>query len=235
MNRMKAFVEEVMVKSDNVRSALAKDPAVGAWVDLKLPIPKPYFPTPSKQIKLVIIGQDPTVQNENSRHKIQTVLNLDKSGQLKNFVEKLCDGLGLSLDDNVYATNACKNFFRRPPTTIKNVNVLQASASFWLPILRTELDQFPEATIISLGEPVLTILVREPFSREMKYYWGYHRQWRSGKTNTMSFIKAQESTIGKRIFPFVHEPTMRGSRTEFYRCGMQDYIDLISRESGRQT
>lgn len=143
-----------------------------------------------------MIGQDPTVQRLHSRRQVTTVLNLDKNGALKVYLEDLCRGLSLSLAENVYATNACKNFFTQPPTAIKDVNVLIASAPIWLPVLSMELDQFPGAAVISLGEPVLSMLVKPGFPQQMRHYWGYHQRWRDGQTTPMCSITAEQSTIG---------------------------------------
>jgi hypothetical protein len=129
-------------------------------------------------IRLVIIGQDPTVQREKSRAAIATTLNLDRRGSLRTFLEALCADLNLALDLNVYATNAAKGFFKRPPTSIQEVNVLLESAPIWVPILQMELDRFPDAAILSLGEPVLTVLARDR-ALAMKDFWGYQRGWKT--------------------------------------------------------
>ena len=72
-------------------------------------------------IQLVVLGQDPTVKNAEARGRITTVLNLDKPGSLRSYLQRVCAGLGARLDENVYATNVIKNFFTMPPTTVKEV------------------------------------------------------------------------------------------------------------------
>jgi uracil-DNA glycosylase len=227
MNPGTAFVEQITAESRAALSQLEQAEAVRPFVDWDLPIPQPYLG--SGEIRLILIGQDPTVQREGSRRAIQTVLNLDKPGALRTYLEDLCHDLGLSLAENVYATNACKNFFVRRPTTIKKVegvDVLEASAPVWLPVLKRELAQFPEATVISLGEPVLSILVRPGFPREVKYYWGYHEDWQQGKCTPMRPIAAGESTVGRVIFPFVH---LRSPK--FFRVKRSEYIAFIRQQS----
>jgi uracil-DNA glycosylase len=223
-----AFVEEIMTQSRAALSRLEQLEAIRSFVETGLPIPRPYLG--SGEIRLVIIGQDPTVQQQQQRAGIKTVLNLDKRGGLNTYLAQLCQDLGLSLA-NVYATNACKNFFVQPPTAIKEVNVLAASAPVWLPILQAELARFPNALVISLGEPVLSMLVKPCFPREMKYYWGYHRRWREGKSNPMRPIAADESTVDRIIFPFVHQPTIRSQRAEFYRVKRRDYLGFIRQKA----
>jgi uracil-DNA glycosylase len=223
-----AFVEDVLSRAYAARVEMAQNPALAPWVDASLPIPRPYLG--SGEIGLVIIGQDPTVQNPRTRLRIRTVLDLDQRGQLRRYLEGLCADLGLSLSQNVYATNACKGFFTAPPTAIKKdhgVDVLEAGTFAWLPVLQYELDAFPHAAIISLGEPVLTMLVRPGSSRSMKDYWGYQVRWKDGQRAPMQAIRAEESTVGRTIHPFVHQPTLRGSRAAFYRSRRPEYIAFI--------
>ena len=217
---------------EQARSALARDPLIGRFVRQDVSIPSPYVGRGN--IRLVIIGQDPTVRVEATLLKIDTVLNLNRRGPLLVFVAGLCHQFGLSTD-NVYATNACKNHFTCPPADVQDSDILNLSSPYWLPVLTRELAHFPQAAVISLGQPVLSMLVRPGYSREMKQYWGYHRRWQEGYSNRMRFIAADESTVGRRIFPFVHQPTIRGQRTEFYRVKRDEYLDFIRRNSGVET
>lgn len=224
------FVAGVVASAQKAREQLLQDAVVGPYIDRDLPhVPPPYVG--SGDIRLIIIGQDPTVQRAKRRASIHTVLTLDeKNGLLSRFLGGLCDELGLSLSEHVYATNACKCFFTSPPTIITrndNVNVLEKSASVWLPILRYELAAFPQAAVISLGEPVLSLLVKQEYSREMKHYWGYHREWQVGKRTAMCPILPEQSTVARQIFPFVHQPTLQGKRTEFYRQRRAEYIEFV--------
>lgn len=224
------FIDGVVARAQAAREQLLQDSVVGPYIDRDLPgIPVPYVGT--GDICLVIIGQDPTVQSEKRRSSITTVLTLDEKGsRLWSYLDTLCNELELSLDEHVYATNVCKCFFTSPPTTIArddDVNVLEASASVWLPILRDELAAFPEATVISLGEPVLSVLVKPEYSQQMKHYWGYHRQWKAGKRTPMRAILPEQSTVSRQVFPFVHQPTLRGKRTEFYRQRRAEYVEFI--------
>jgi len=87
-------------------------------------------------------GQDPTVKNEKSRASITQVLNLNKLGNLYNYLSRICSGLHLDLEKNIYATNYLKNFFIVPPTQIKGISIFNEFAPYWLPMLREELAEF---------------------------------------------------------------------------------------------
>jgi hypothetical protein len=100
-----SFIDEVVEHANAARAELARNSVVGPFVDTSLPIPMPYLGT--GEIRLVIVGQDPTVQNPRTRANVRTVLTLDRNDHLKRYLEGLCDDLGLSLSENVYATNAC--------------------------------------------------------------------------------------------------------------------------------
>ena len=65
------------------------------------------------------------MKNPDSRRRIRTVLNLNKSGALRNYLSRVCEGLGLNLDENLYATNYLKNFFVSPPTKIAEIDIFQ--------------------------------------------------------------------------------------------------------------
>lgn len=109
-----------------------------------------------KTIKLIIIGQDPTIRNIKQRNKIQYALNLDNNkSPLRKYIEKICVGLDLSLD-NIYATNIYKYFYTFPPAD--NPDVLNLHLEPNLKLLESELSDFEKCPIITLGEPVLKLL-----------------------------------------------------------------------------
>lgn len=61
-------------------------------INKDLPIIKPFIG--SDKIKLIIIGQDPTVKNKKSREKIAVTLNLDKTNSLRKYIEFICEKSG---------------------------------------------------------------------------------------------------------------------------------------------
>ena len=223
------FVRAIHRRAEEAHRQLAGSASIGKYIDMSLALPMPFVG--SGEIRLVIVGQDPTIQNAAKRTKIQTVLNLDKPNALRKFIERLCSDLGLHLDEHVYATNAAKGFFTQPPTTIKKnarLDVLAESRFAWGPILREELQQFPAAAVISLGEPVLAMLA-DADAPKMKSFWGYDKDWKNGKFVQPTKLAAAQSTVGRDIYPFVHQPSMRKA---FYKQRRDEYIRFIRREAG---
>lgn len=170
--------------------------------------------------RLIFLGQDPTIVNPTSRLRIKTVLDLEnKKGHLYKFLKLICDGLGLCLDEHVYATNLFKNFFSEPPNKIQEINVLKEFLPFWLPVLQEELSQFPEVPIITLGEPVLKAVVGNDAS--LRSYWGYNQI----DARRFSFVPAPENRLNKVIFPFPHLSNSKA--TPFYGYNFQKYVAFV--------
>ncbi|MGI6470084.1 MAG: uracil-DNA glycosylase family protein [Paludibacteraceae bacterium] len=178
---------------------------------------KPFFG--KDEIKLIIIGQDPTIQNEKQRKKITCTLNLNKNGSLKNYIEKdICFGLGITLE-NVYATNIFKYFYKEPPA--KTFNVLQNHLNENLNLLVNELDKFPNVAIITLGEPVLRLLDRT--NSQVRSFWDYNKKTKMSNGN-FSFCLGRDNRLGKDFFPFPHQPSLM---KDFYRNNLFQYIEFV--------
>lgn len=187
-------------------------------ISLNPNIIQPYIE--SDDIRLIIIGQDPTVKNINSRKKIETTLNLDKKNALTSYINRICNGLGLSLS-NVYATNLFKYFYINPPTSTMNVlyNHIQPN----LELLREELNAYPSCPIITLGEPLLKLLTNK--DEKVRNYWDYHRN--TGTTG-YSFLYSIDrlNSLERNFFPFPHQPSMR---KKFYNNTFDAYIEYVKR------
>lgn len=80
MNR-DCMVDQVVAEARDIIEQLANHDTIGRYVDRLRDIPRPF--AGSGEIRLVIIGQDPTVEREASRNAIRTVLNLDRRGALR--------------------------------------------------------------------------------------------------------------------------------------------------------
>jgi uracil-DNA glycosylase len=200
---------------------------LGLFVDDALGVPEPFIGRGS--IRLIILGQDPTVEREASREAVKTVLNLDRPGSLRQHVQKICAALGLELEEHVYATNVCKNFFIKRPLTVAGIELLETSARKWLPVLNEELAMFPHAVVVSLGEPVLKLLIHSEHHHGMKHYWGHHREWRTGAVKPMRAVRLDESTINRQFFPVVHQPSMQ---QKFYARQFAAYMRFIREQIG---
>ena len=214
-------------KAQVITAKLVSDPEVGRFVDTALPIPDVYHG--GGQIKLIFLGQDPTVKNPTSRGKITMVLNLNRRGGLWNYLVKICKGLQLDLRQHVYATNYFKNFFVMPPTQITEVNVLERSSRLWLPFLLDELTPFAGAPVIALGQPLLSVLINKEVAPLVRDYWGYTSCWKSGEALPFRYLQPDENHLHRRVFPFPHQPSIR---KEFYKQRMADYITFVGQTMG---
>jgi len=214
---MECFLSERM---ESVLKELGNEPDLAPLVDFSLSIPSPFHG--GGQIKLIVLGQDPTVHNAQSRSRISTVLDLNCKGNLYKYLSQLCEGLGVKLD-NVYATNLFKNFFQIPPTKMQDTVCMQF-LPFWLPVLKEELGRFPDVPVITLGQPVLKSLA---FGTEclVRSYWGYIKGWREGVYGEFSFVPANHNALNRPIFPFPHQGN--GTRTAFYRDNFEFYLKFM--------
>jgi hypothetical protein len=187
-------------------------------IDLSLPVIPPF--RGGGEIKLIILGQDPTIKKVASRKKITCTLNLDKNNSLKRYIEDICTGLGINLD-NVYATNLYKYFYTKPPA--ETMEVLRAHLQPNLELLQQELAEFKNVAIITLGEPVLRLLTDE--KTKVRTFWDYNAK--TGMSNDhFTFSIANDNKLGREIFPFPHQPSIR---KEFYKNALHDYISFMSK------
>jgi len=205
-------------KALQIRNQLkSKNDCIENSINDALPILPPFVG--KDNIKLVIIGQDPTVRNNNSRSKISCTLNLDKNNSLKRYIEQICFGLGISLE-NVYATNIFKYFYTVPPAN--TLNVLNQHLEPNLQLLNAELENYREAIIITLGEPVLKLLTDD--KNKVRKYWDYDEK--TGISNMkFSFVEARVNKLGRDFYPFPHQPSLR---KDFYSENLSKYISYIS-------
>ena len=219
--------DQIVARSIAVRDRLARSDRLAPWIDLKRGVPAPFVGT--GDVRLIVLGQDPTVEVERSRDGIRTVLNLDRPGPLRTYIERIASGLGLSRE-NVYATNVCKHFFIERPTTIwaeQRVDVVKECASEVLPLLIDELQQFPDATVVTLGEPGLPTLVRAGSSL-VRDYWGFAPDWKAGARNEFRMVSADASAVSRPFFPFPHQPS---AGKEFYASRFGEFVAFVRSKS----
>jgi hypothetical protein len=212
-----------VISAEDVLELMKSDSLLTRYIDTSVPIPS-NFRGPG-EIKIILIGQDPTVQRAESRKGIKTVLNLDKNGSIKNFVVRICDTLGIKLDENVFATNFAKNFFVSPPTSIKEVDVLRESKKYWLPLLQSEIKEFPKAKIICLGEPILNVLVKDNFNKYVRFYWDYTQDWQARSEFNFKRIEEYQNNLDRVIYPLPHQPSLR---KKFYKEKLEDYLKFVA-------
>jgi uracil-DNA glycosylase len=173
----------------------------------------------SDNIKLIIIGQDPTVKNEISREKIKCTLNLDKNGKLKDYISHICKQLGIGLE-NIYATNIFKYFYSRPPA--RTSHILNEHLAPNLGLLLYELSGFPYQSVITLGLPVFKLLAGN--NAQVRDYWGYDKKT-GKKIKEFGYCKASNNKLCRDIFPFPHQPSL--NRIKYYSSNLECYINYM--------
>jgi hypothetical protein len=206
--------------------SLLQDPDLSRFADPTLHIPGVFHG--EGEIRLILLGQDPTVKNARSRKRITTVLNLDKPGRLRDYLCDICEGLGLNLEQHLYATNYLKNFFVKPPTQIEEIDIFEVFGPIWLPLLHEELASFPQAPVITLGQPLLGALVCGEASPLVRNHWGYTPRWKSGERGPFRILAPQDNSLERTVFPFPHQPSIR---KQFYRDRLADYTAFVKQEA----
>lgn len=188
-------------------------------IDLSLPVVPPF--RGNGEIKLIIIGQDPTIKNVASRKKITFTLNLDKKNALKIYVNRICSELGITID-NVYATNLFKYFYTERPA--KTLDVLINHLQPNLDLLQRELDEFKNIPAITLGEPVLQLITNE--FEKVREFWDYNKKTKT-TDGRFTYSQAKDNQLNRDFFPFPHQPSIR---KEFYKNTLTDYLQYLKTE-----
>lgn len=199
---------------------------ISSYVDSSLVPPEPF--RGSGEIRLIVIGQDPTVHDPEHKKKLKVTLLLNQPGRLRRYIEEICKGLDFDLDKNVYATNLLKNFFTVPPDTISksnpksNPDFIQRAAKYWIPLLRNEIKEFKNVPIISLGQPVLNSLMKTQEKVLIRYYWGFEGPGQYGPN--FGYVEPEENVLSRVIFPFPHLP---GRSKKIYRQQFDGYLAFM--------
>ena len=217
-------MSETYQKANQVLQQILADTNRSSFVDTTYPILQPF--RGSGEIKLIFLGQDPTVQRQESRAKVKTVLNLDKKNSLRCYLEDVCNSLGLNFNQKVFATNCYKNFFIEPPTGIKEMDVFKEFSPYWLPVLLDELAQFPDCPVIALGEPILGSLVQGKASQKVRDYWGFTPNWKTGETRAFRHLNRDDNVLGRVVFPDPHQPSLW---KVFYRDRLSSYTTFMQK------
>jgi len=212
---------KLSIESKKVIDKLASS-EIGSYIDTSLTPPDPF--RGRGEIRLIILGQDPTVQNPEYRKKIKVVLLLNQPGRLRTYLANVCKALDMDLDENIYASNLLKNFFTVPPDTIrkKDPQFFRKAADHWIPLLIKETEEFENVPIMPLGEPVLNCLTKSPDRVLIRNYWGYEGPAQYGRN--FNYIKPTENVLSRVVFPFPHIP---GLSHKFFRQQMNGYLAFM--------
>ncbi|MBS1495092.1 MAG: hypothetical protein JST55_16420 [Bacteroidetes bacterium] len=212
MNKKEIFDSSLIIRDE---LKLKNDFEVNPIDTTLLPIP-PF--SLSDDIKLIILGQDPTVKIPESRLKIKHTLNLDKGGSLRKYINDICIALEISFE-NVYATNVFKYFYTIPPE--RTMNVIYSHLDKNLELLERELSNYPDVPIVTLGLPVLRLLTKE--NSEVSYFWDYNRRTKL-TDGAFKFCIGSENKLRRDFFPLPHQPSLA---KDFYSSNLQDYLKFV--------
>jgi len=210
-------MKEINQKVENLRQKLkVKSDFIINPIDLSLPVIPPF--KGRDKVKLIIIGQDPTIKNEASRKKITCTLNLDKNNALRTYVNNICEVFGITIE-NVYATNVFKYFYSVPPANTMEVLINHLKPNLYL--LQQELEAFIDVPIITLGEPVLQLLTKN--NNKVRLYWDYNIK--AKKTNgNFTLCHAKDNLLNRDFYPMPHQPSIR---KEFYKNTLNEYLKFV--------
>ena len=211
-------INEVFMQSLKIRDMLKRstDFSQNPIDDDLLPV-LPY--RTSNKIKLIILGQDPTVKTKSSRENIEYTLNLDRNGALKIYINNICNNLEVA-PENIYATNIFKYFYTDPPQGTQEV--LEAHLPLNLELLKEELSAYPKAKIFTLGLPVLQLLAGP--DAQVNEFWDYKKKTgESGKK--FKVCKATDNKLERKLFPFPHQPS---SGRKLYSKYFSEYCKFVA-------
>lgn len=162
---MEIHLKQINHNLTKIKRRLFADNILNKDIDFTHKFIPPYTKANNiSDIKLIIIGQDPTVRELESRKDINTILNLNRKCSLRFFVNHICVELNFDIDKDIYATNLYKCFFNFPPADDEKILF-----KYWMDFLVDEISAFNNPIIISLGEPLIRQLLNYK-KREIKYY-----------------------------------------------------------------
>lgn len=223
---MRSMILKRKHKLDGLKDHLKECVLLKDDIDFKHDFILPYSNAHDiSNIKLVIIGQDPTIQgvelsSQQRQKEITTTLDLNNNGNLRRYCDLICTKLNLDLDKNVYATNLCKCVFKEKPAYN---GVLDKHSHLWLPLLKQELSVFPNSVIyITLGEPLLKQIIHSNMTK-VRDYWGY--MGKSQSNYDFRSCETKDNWLQKRLYPLAHQPTW--NRKKFYRIYLDAYLQFI--------
>lgn len=222
MNPKKTNLSENSIeeKISQTYSLILSKPHLREYVDTLHEIPRIY--NGGGKIKLILIGQDPTIINKASRKNIKWVLGLDKPGKMQRYIHRICEGLNIDPLKELYATNLFKNFFEEPPD--HNSEVLKKFFDLWIEVLKEETKLYPGVPIAVLGDPVLNFISIDGQNLFVRNYWGYHEDWKKGVNEPFKHLLPEENLLNSYIFPF---PRVSSIIKEFYYERFDNYINYI--------
>jgi hypothetical protein len=228
MELMESHISHIENKLKETKRLLLNDSVLQNDIDFGYDFILPFSRAENiSDIKLVIIGQDPTVRRPESRRDIKVTLNLDKENSLRTYLKTVCDILKINIEKELYATNLYKCFFKIPPAD--DQTILTRHFKVWIDLLINELKAFDNPIFITLGEPLINQLIHSE-NKQVKYYWDYIGQTKSGANFKCN--ESFENYLQRRIYPIAHQPTW--NRNEFYKIYLKDYLEFIRNNENKE-
>ena len=170
----------------------------------------PFHKT-GNELKLLLIGQDPTIFKE--PYRVNTVLMLNetkgRNGQLRKWLEKELFGTEKFSKIEIYATNSVKCQFDKPPTLSQEgaLKFLKPRFEFCKKYLINEIENFKPDIILTFGESAHKL-----FSNEIEMIDG-ELKGKMKEDFTGNFIKAKINEIEFYYSPCLHIKTFRVAET----------------------
>ncbi|MDD5367875.1 MAG: hypothetical protein PHQ40_02220 [Anaerolineaceae bacterium] len=90
--------------------------------------------------------------------------------------------------------------------------------------MKEELAEFSGVPVITLGEPLLSVLVTDLRNVKVRDYWGYVLGWKPGEHRGYRYLYPEENVLNHVIFPFPHQPSLR---KQYYKDNLERYIGFM--------
>lgn len=189
------------------------------------------FHKAGNKLKLLLIGQDPTISNEPER--VNTVLMLNetqgRNGQLRKWLEKELFGIDNFKEIEVYATNLVKCQFDYPPTKSQEgaLKFLEPRFKLCKKYLIKEICNFKPDIILTLGESAHKL-----FSKEIEVVSG-NLKGKMKEDFTGKFVKASINGVEFNYSPCLHIKNFRvaetyGKQVFDFKKGLNERIKIAS-------
>ncbi|MFM2292327.1 MAG: Uracil glycosylase superfamily [Bacteroidota bacterium] len=169
---------------------------------------KPFYKE-GNEIKIMLIGQDPTIFKDPER--VNTVLMLEdvpgRKSQLRKWLQEELIGTNIFEEVEIYATNLVKCQFSKPPSQSGGKKFLNLRYENCRSFLIDEIEKYKPTLVLTFGEPAHLL-----FSKELDVISG---QLKSEMKNDFNgnFIRAKINNTEFDYSPCLHIKTFRIAET----------------------
>lgn len=171
----------------------------------------PSYRNTESEMKLMLIGQDPTIRK--NRERVTHVLMLNRGGSIYRWLRDL---FGEKFDKiDIYATNVVKcTFYGNLPTERKDIDAVSFLTNYFencKEYLINEISTYKPDYIISFGQPAHALLVDHLFKSEIKIA----SKMTSAFTGQFydGYIEGKHGKIPFKYSPCLHITTFRVADT----------------------